>query len=52
MQTVTMDDPPVSFSENGVIENVELKLYNVRPSDNPRMARRNTNELRPVSYTL
>ncbi|XP_052790381.1 glutamate receptor ionotropic, NMDA 2B-like [Mya arenaria] len=43
IKNVTMDDPPVSFSDNGVIENVELKIYNVRPHSNPRYARRGRN---------
>ena len=31
MKNVKLTDPDVTFSENGVIENIELKIYNVRP---------------------
>ncbi|XP_052268514.1 glutamate receptor ionotropic, NMDA 2B-like [Dreissena polymorpha] len=31
---ITLENPPVSFTDNGIIENVALKIYNSRPLSN------------------
>lgn len=49
MKEVSIEDPPVSFSSNGVVEKVELKIYNVRPATDPRFISRRSNLWRLVS---
>lgn len=49
MKEVAIKDPPVSFSSNGVVEKVELKIYNVRLATDPRFIERRSNLWRLVS---
>ena len=48
MKKIQMDEPAVSFTENGVIEHVELKIYNVRPYKYEKRLRRMTNKWEEV----
>ena len=48
MKKIQMDEPAVSFTENGVIEHVELKIYNVRPYEYVKRLRRMTNKWEEV----
>ena len=48
MKKVRLDSPLVSFTENGVIEQVELNILNIRPVGYDRRFRRVVNKWEEV----
>lgn len=50
MRNVQIDSPPVSFTENGIIEQVELNILNVRPYRYERRFRRVVNKWEEVTF--
>ena len=52
MRDVTIDNPPVSFTDNGIIEQVELNILNVRPYKYEKRFRRVVNKWEEVSMLV
>ena len=52
MRGVTIDNPPVSFTDNGIIEQVELNILNVRPYKYEKRFRRVVNKWEEVSILV
>ncbi|KAL4240267.1 Glutamate receptor ionotropic [Mactra antiquata] len=52
MKSVVIENPPVSFSDNGVIENVKFTIYNSRPYTGGKFRGRRMNTLVPVGHIV